>query len=296
MRDMVLHLHFEPRMAPRAILYGALTAALSFIGTVSADECRLDTPLSGPQAAPTSAPGTQWTYSGGAGLPATPMLLKAVQNGQRELEIAEGTLRREWIDTYADVNPLRKGDKVLLRFPLKVGDQWQDRFEEPGEFNARSGRYRYDYEEQGQSRVTAIETVRTAVGEVSAYRIEREARWRKSNARAVAGADRPNAGDGVVEGLERSISWYAPDVGRVVLRRRVSGNPAFAAYFSAEDDTDNLSITELVGFQQPGGCRIEGVPVQARVAGQVFPLHYPLVDSDTWEFRLMRDPHVPADR
>jgi len=36
--------------------------------------------------------------------------------------------------------------------------------------------------------------------------------------------------------------------------------------------------------------------VQARVAGQVFPLHYPLVDSDTWEFRLMRDPHVPADR
>lgn len=191
MRDMVLHLHFEPRMAPRAILYGALTAALSFIGTVSADECRLDTPLSGPQAAPTSAPGTQWTYSGGAGLPATPMLLKAVQNGQRELEIAEGTLRREWIDTYADVNPLRKGDKVLLRFPLKVDDQWQDRFEEPGEFNARSGRYRYDYEEQGQSRVTAIETVRTAVGEVSAYRIEREARWRKSNARAVPGRTGP---------------------------------------------------------------------------------------------------------
>lgn len=294
MRGMILHLHFESRMAPRAILCGALTAVLSFIGTVSADECRLDVPLSGVQASPSSSPGTQWTYTGGAGFPATPMLLKAVQNGQRELEIAGGLLRREWTATYADVNPLRKGEKVLLRFPLKVGDQWQDRFEEPGEFNARSGRYRYDYEEQGQSRVTAIETVRTALGDISAYRIEREARWRKSNARAVDGVDRRNAGDGQVEGLERSISWYSPGVGRVVLRRHVSGNPQFAAYFSAEDDTDHLSVTELIGFQQPEGCRVEGAPTQARVAGRVFPLHYSLVDSDTWEFRLMRDPHVPA--
>lgn len=185
MRCMMPSLHFEPIDARRAALIVALSATLVFIGAASAAECRLNVPLSGPQAAPSSSPGTQWTYSGGAGFPATSMQLKTVQNGQRELEIAEVVLRRERIATYADVNPLRKGEKVLLRFPLKVGDQWQDRFEEPGEFNARSGRYRYDYEEQGQSRVTAIETVRTALGEVSAYRIEREARWRKSNARAV---------------------------------------------------------------------------------------------------------------
>ncbi|WP_416057872.1 hypothetical protein [Stenotrophomonas maltophilia] len=278
----------------RAIATPLLVAMLTAFDVSAAPACAFDLPIIDPQPVATHQPGTHWTYSAGAMHPPLTLQLQAVEPQQLALGIAGTSVRREWRGTYADVNPLRKGEKVLLRFPLSVGAQWQDTFEEPGEIRAPFGRYRYDYQERGSSRVVAIETIRTALGDVNAYRIERDAHWRKSKPHSDDMKGMRLAGDGVVEGLERSISWYAPSVGRVVLRRSITAHPGYAAYLSAENDSPNLIVTELIGFGQPGGCRVDASPTQARAPRDVLPLHYGPMFNDTWEFRLMRDRHVPA--
>lgn len=273
-----------------------LIAALTASHVSAAPACVFDEPFVDPQPAPAPLPGTRWTYSVGASHPTLTMQLEAAEPQQLTLAMAGVSVRHEWRESYADVNPLRKGEKILLHFPLSVGAQWQDRFEEPGEIRAPFGRYRYDYQEQASSRVVAIETVRTALGDVIAYRIERDAHWRKSNPHSDDMKDMRLAGNGVAEGLERGISWYAPSVGRVVLRRSITAHPGYAAHLSAETESPNLIVTELIGFQRPDGCRVDAPPTQARVPRDVLPLHYGPMFNDTWEFRLVRDPHVPADR
>ncbi len=101
-------------------------------------------------------------------------------------------------------------------------------------------------------------------------------------------------GSGAVNGMERSISWYAPSVGRVVLRRSIKANPNYPRYPTAENDSPHLMVTELVGFQRPDGCRVEAAPTQARVPDDLPPLNYPLMLNNRWEFLLIRHQHVPA--
>jgi len=271
-----------------------LVAVLTVPHVSAAPACGFNEPIVDPQAAPTPLPGTRWTYSIGASRPELTLQLQTVEPQQLALSIDGEAVRHEWRETYADVNPLRKGEKILLRFPLSVGAQWQDRFEEPGEIRASFGSYRYDYVEESSSRVVAVETVRTALGDVNAYRIERDARWRKSNPRSDDMKHMRLDGSGAVNGMGRSISWYAPSVGRVVLRRSIKANPNYPRYPTAENDSPHLMVTELVGFQRPDGCRVEAAPTQARVPDDLPPLHYPLMLNNRWEFLLIRHQHVPA--
>ncbi len=213
--------------------------------------------------------------------------------GLTRLTVGHGVQRVEHTDTYADVNPLRRGRKELLRFPLAVGATWTDEFAEPGAVGRAIGVYHYDYEEKGSSHVVGIETVKLGVGNVHAYRIERSARWRKSNPTSTDMTDMRWQGQEAVEGLERSISWYVPALGRVVLKRSITAHPSYGPYLSAEDNSRDVIVTELVAFESPGGCRMEGEPIHAQRFADRQPLHYPLVFNNTWEFLLQRDPHIP---
>lgn len=272
-------------------------AASLTAGAVSAkslDTCRLDA-IGGTIERPLQlAPGTRWTYSVGADHHVSSLRLDGMAESLTRLTVGHGLQRVEHTDTYADVNPLRQGRKEILRFPLAVGTAWNDEFAEPGAVVGPNGVYRYDYEETASSRVVAMETIKLGLGDVPAYRIERSARWRKSNPRS---NDMPGMrwqGQAAVEGLERSISWYVPAMGRVVLKRSITAHPSYALYLSAERNSRDVIVTELVAFESPGGCRVEGEPIHAqRFAGRQ-PLHYPWVFNDTWEFRLQRDAHIPV--
>ncbi|MGO1540603.1 MAG: hypothetical protein ACTHZI_12335 [Luteimonas sp.] len=244
--------------------------------------------------APRPAVGSAWTYSVGGDVPPSTLTLEKVDGGEALFKVeANGRAwpsLRERLDTYARVNPLRDGEQVLLRFPLQVGETWEDEFVEPGEIELGSGSFRYTYQEWAVSEVVAVEEITTALGSFPALRIERVARWLKS---------RPESDDmdhmriddvGEVDGLDRSVSWYVPAIDRVVLRKAQSMHPA-RAYHSRIDEKSAASlITELVAYSEPSGCVLEGAPVSAKLPGQA-PSGYPFRDNDTWEYMLQTRPH-----
>lgn len=284
-----------PSAARRALSVAGVAAALS-AGAVSAtslETCTLDA-RDGTLERPLQLPlGTRWTYSVGADHPVSSLRLEGMAERLTRLTVGHGVQRVEHTDTYADVNPLRRGRKEILRFPLAVGAAWDDAFAEPGAVARDSGTYRYDYEEKGSSRVVALETIKLGIGRVRAYRIERSALWRKSNPRSTDMTGLRWQGPAAVEGLERSIRWYVPAMGRVVLKRSITAHPSYALHLSAESTSRDVIVTELVAFASPGGCRVEGQPIHAQRIADRPPLHYPWVFNDTWEFLLQRDPHVP---
>lgn len=237
-------------------------------------------------------PGTRWTYSVGADHPQSSLRLDGVAGGLTRLTVGRGLQRVEHADTHTEVNPLRRGRKQLLRFPLAVGATWSDTFAEPGAVVRADGSYRYDYEEQATSRVVAVETIKLGVGTLRAHRIERKARWRKSNPQSNDMTGLRWQGQAAVEGVEHSISWYVPAMGRVVLKRSITAHPSYADSLSAEPNWPDVIVTELVGFDSPGRCSVEGPPLHAHWIVDRLPLHYPVVFNDTWEFRLQRDPHI----
>lgn len=291
--------HAAARPLPSAVrcaLSVAVVAASLTAGVVSAktlDACKLDA-IDGTIERPLQlAPGTRWTYSVGANHPVSTLRLDGMAESLTRLTVGHGLQRVEHTDTYADVNPLRQGRKEILRFPLAVGAAWNDEFAEPGAVVSENWGYRYDYEEKGSSRVVAMETIKIGVGNVRAYRIERSAHWRKSNPRSNDMTGMRWQGREAVEGLERSISWYVPAMGRVVLKRSITAHPSYALYLSAEGNSRDVIVTELVAFESPGGCRVEGEPIHAQRFADRRPLHYPSVFNDTWEFVLQRHPHIP---
>lgn len=279
----------------RAWPVAVVTASLA-AGAVSAaplEACRLDA-IDGTIERPLQlAPGTRWTYSMGPDHPVSSLRLDGMTERLTRLAVGDGVARVEHTDTYADVNPLRQGRKEILRFPLAVGAAWNDAFAEPGAVVGANGTYRYDYEEEASSRVVGMETINIGIGSVRAYRIERRARWRKSNPTSDDMTGRRWQGRSAVEGLEHSVSWYAPAVGRVVLKRSITAHPSYALHLQEAGSSRHAIVTELVAFESPGGCRVEGEPVHAQRFADHRPLHYPLVFSDTWEFLLQRDPHIP---
>lgn len=247
--------------------------------------------------APALRVGTEWAYSVGGERPASRMRLARVEDGVGFYRI-DGAERAEYserLDRYAQPNALRQGEKVLLRFPLRVGASWQDQFSEPGEVARPIGTYRYRYSERALNRVVAVEEVSIGLGTMPALRIERDAFWTKSDGES-EDMDQRNEGSGEVEGLDRSVSWYVPALGRVVLRKQVRMHPSYQAFKDADDDTRDVRITELVAYQDPAGCRLEAAPTQARMNdADQHPLGFPIRFNDTWEFLFQRHEHRPRE-
>lgn len=162
-------------------IVGAIVGVPALVSSVApaSEQCRF-MPL-GEDAvvdAPQLEPGSSWTYSVGTG--ESSIELQAIENGVARYRVGDGEVLHERIDAYATPNRLRKGEKRLLEFPLKVGAEWEDHFSEPGAIEGAFGRYRYDYEEIAYNVVTGIGNVDIGLGRVPAFRVERVASWRKS--------------------------------------------------------------------------------------------------------------------
>lgn len=281
----------------RCGIVGAIVGVLALVSSAApaSEQCRF-VPL-GEDAvvdAPQLEPGSSWTYSAGTG--ASRIELQAIENGVARYRVGDGEVLHERIDAYATPNRLRKGEKRVLTFPLKVGAQWEDHFSEPGAIVGAFGHYRYDYEEIAHNVVTGIEDVDIGIGRVPAFRVERVASWRKSAPSSETMAGQVQAGDGSVAGTDRIVSWYAPAVGRVVLRTQMTYGLGYPLPSQGEGDEGPLvRVTEMVAYRQPDGCEAAGSPKRARREAEgLFP-GFALRANDSWEYRFQRDVHCSAD-
>jgi hypothetical protein len=280
----------------RCGIVGAIVGVLALVSSAASasEQCRFmplgeDTVADAPQL----EPGSSWTYSAGTG--ASRIELQAIENGVARYRVGDGEVLHERIDAYAMPNRLRKGEKRLLTFPLKVGAQWEDHFSEPGAIVGAFGHYHYGYEEIAYNVVTGIEDVDIGIGRIPTFRVERVASWRKSAPGSEDMAGQVQEGDGSVAGTDRIVSWYAPAVGRVVLRTQMTYGIGYPLPSQGEDDVGRLvRVTELVAYRRPDGCETTGEPRRAqREEDGLFP-GFALRSNDSWEYRFQRDVHCPA--
>ena len=246
--------------------------------------------------APKLQAGSRWSYTPGRDLPVSTLRLLRAEAGEAEYEVNGTAKLLENPNTYSDVNPLRHGDKVMIRFPFKLGDTWEDRFSEEGEYKTRYEHYLYDYEEASSSKAAAIERITVAAGTFQAIRIDRTAYWVKSHPRPAEGNElsRSSESDDVkVSGATLTQLWYVPSLGRAVLKalRRV-GDPHYA---DAQDllKNANTSIIELSDYTDEHTHCANKPVVLARQPEQYFPIGYAVVRNDTWEWAFRMREHFP---
>jgi len=252
-----------------------------------------------PVAAPNLRTGAQWIYTIGQDFPLTSLRFSAQQKNENHYEINGEALWREMGSTYTEVNPRRSGEKITIRFPIRVGDAWEDQFSEPGIFANEYEEYHYDYTEQSHNRVAAVETIEVAAGKFKALRIDRIARWVKTNPQSIRTSfertqTAPTAAEVRVEGITLTQTWYAPELGRAVLKAQLRVGDEL--YAGGKDDLlkyANSAITELREYRQ-GSIVCAGKPeLKARWPDTYFPIGYALSMSSDWEYAFKMRPHTP---
>lgn len=248
-----------------------------------------------PVPAPATRQGSTWTYIAGQGIAPTHLTLTRTTKDENVYAIDGGGEHVEVASTYAAPNPIRKGQMTLIRFPVKVGDSWEDTFEEEGEFRSRYEHYRYDYEEKAHSKVLGIETIDVAAGRFRVLHIVREAGWVKSNPRALTPGPierKGDAKDARVVGWTITHFWYAPTLGRAVMKASMRvGDPLYIPDSASMLNMARTAIVELQSYEG-GGKRCADKPIwQARTPDSYMPIGYPLTFNDTWEWALQMHEH-----
>jgi hypothetical protein len=243
------------------------------------------------------AAGTTWCYS--AGLPqATSMTLKGVTSGIASYDVGDpepSTRMDEKVDAYTLVNATRHGERRLLVFPLAKGKSWSDEFTE--KLTPRVGQdaqWQYTYHAIAQSRVVGTEKRQVGAGTFDTFVIERNTAWTKSAPHSSSATLRDlhcDDADCSVTGYSKEVFWYAPSIGRAVLRAySQSGDSDFIWNRSPEEllkDASSL-VTELVDYGSNVTCKDIHPPVFARVPSAPW-YGFPLFMNNTWEFLMQRD-------
>ncbi len=242
-------------------------------------------------------PETRWSYTAGEDLPISTLRLLRADMNEAEYDINGETKFLEQVSTYSEINPLRKGEKIIVRFPLKLGDDWTDEFSEEGEYRNSYEHYYYDYHESSSNSAAAIENITVAAGTFKAMRIDRIAYWTKSNPRAAEGGkvSRQSSQDEVkVSGVTLTQIWYVPSIGRAVLKAQLRlGHPLYARSPMDLLQYANSAIVELTEFEQgPNRCANKKI-LQARQPEMYAPIGYAVVYNDTWEWALQMREHYP---
>jgi hypothetical protein len=250
-----------------------------------------------PVPAPALLQGAIWTYIAGQGIAPAHLTLTRTTKDKNVYVIDGNKEHVEVAATYAAHNPSRKGQMVLIRFPAKVGDSWEDAFEEEGEFRSRYEHYRYDYEEKAHSKVLGIETIDVAAGRFRVLHIVREAGWIKSNPRVLTPGTIERNGDAKdarVVGWTITHFWYAPTLGRAVMKASMRvGDPLYIPDSASMLNMARTAVVELQSYEG-GGERCADKPIwQARTPENHMPIGYPLAFNDTWEWALQMHEHRP---
>lgn len=245
--------------------------------------------------------GTTWVYSDGRGRMSKTKLLSVNQDRTATYALGEGAEEhlQESMDSYLEAPGVHKGRKAILRFPFKVGDVWKDQFTEPGQIRQQSGfSYSYTYEEESYSQVKGREILEVGAGRFETYRIQRDAYWKKSQATSPSDILEDASGDQSLSGFSRTIYWYAPKAGRVVLRAQTQVGSRPPDWI--EDATiaflqnAHVDVVELVSFAVQGRTPTVGVPKFAWRPRMAPYSGFKLYLNDTMQFWFVNDFHQPA--
>ncbi|VWD44005.1 hypothetical protein BLA39750_05595 [Burkholderia lata] len=282
--------HLSRRMVP-AIGFAAVAVAMSHGQWAAA------APAADSRTLP--AVGTTWCYSVGEGR-VTPMTLKAVHDGVASYDVGPATAPMkidEDIATYTTPNPARHGERRLLVFPLKQGKQWEDRFDETVTANiGRGWTWHYRYKAVASSEVIGTEKRQVGAGTYDTFVIVRTTSWTKSDPGTTDATlremnmhcDQPEC---TVSGYSKEVSWYAPSIGRVVLRANLQGGfePSMADG-AADESLKNAGslVTELVGYGDDATCKA-AQPSRFATVPSAPGFGFPIWPNNAWEFHMARD-------
>ncbi|WP_176051410.1 hypothetical protein [Burkholderia sp. BCC1644] len=244
------------------------------------------------------AAGTTWCYSVGAGH-VSAMTLKAVHAGVARYDIgpAGGTplALDEHVDTYTPLNPGRNGERRLIAFPLKQGKQWEDRFDETVATTLGGGHaWHYRYKAVASSEVIGTEKRQVGGGTFDTFVIARTTSWTKSapgTSDAALGDMHCDDPECTVSGYSKEVFWYAPSIGRAVLRAySQSGFPPSTFVDTSAELLKNASslVTELVGYGDDATCKA-AQPTRLAAVPSAPWFGFALWPNNAWEFQMVRD-------
>jgi hypothetical protein len=241
--------------------------------------------------------GTTWCYSVGSG-PVAPMTLKGLESGVANYEVGVGNAPlkiEEKIDTYTPINSSRHGERKLLTFPLAKGKRWSDDFDEIA--TARLGpdtSWQYHYHAVALSQVIGTEKKQIGAGTFDTFVIERTTTWTKRNPHSsskMLRAQHCEDASCTVSGFSKEVFWYAPSIGRAVLRAYSQSGDSNYVWNRTPDDMlkdAGTLVTELVGYGSDETCKALHPTLLARTPSSPW-YGFPLRMNDTWEFLMTRD-------
>ena len=241
--------------------------------------------------------GTTWCYSAGNDQ-VSRLTLKQVQNGIARYETgsAGATVKiDEQVDTYTTLNSGRQGQRKLLAFPLSRGKTWSDAFDEDLTSELGPGMaWQYHYKATASTEVIGTEKRKVGAGTYDTIVVMRTTSWIKSKPRALDAklssqeCDKPEC---TVTGSSREVLWYAPAIGRAVLRAYTqSGSFDFMGDRPSDALLENAStlVVELVGYGNDATCAAAHAPLLARLPSAPW-FGFPMRPNNTWEFLMARD-------
>ncbi len=255
-----------------------------------------DTPTAQTRTLP--AAGTTWCYSVGEGHMSA-MTLKGVHNGIASYDIgpagAASLKLDEQVDTYTPLNPGRNGERRLMVFPLKQGKQWEDRFDETVTTSLGGGHaWHYRYKAVASSEVIGTEKRQVGAGTFDTFVIARTTSWTKSapgTSDAALGDMHCDDRECSVSGYSKEVFWYAPSIGRAVLRAySQSGFPQSMFDDTSAELLKNASslVTELAGYGDDATCKATQPTRFAAVPSAPW-FGFALWPNNAWEFHMARD-------
>jgi hypothetical protein len=240
--------------------------------------------------------GSQWTYIVGNPEDGVTLHLRDQVDGLNIYRFDSGEPHQEIAETITDVVPSRKGSKTVIKFPLSLGQTWEDEFTETGELRSEYESYTYDYHEKSVSKVAAIEEVEVSAGTFTTFRIDRVAHWSKSN--PVMGPDSEIERDretdtASLSGVTLTQIWYAPVVGRGVLKAwMVAGHESYLSDLEKLLEYGNASVVELQRFENSEiHCSGEN-QIKSRYAQSPIPTGFKVRRNNTWEWAFQMRPHI----
>lgn len=240
--------------------------------------------------------GTTWCYSSGPHAGAS-MTLSAVDGDIATYRLDDAPSQpsiRERIGAYSLIDATRHGERRILAFPLAKGKQWRDDYEQTVTAGGARMPYRYRLQVKSTSDVTGAERVTTAAGTFDTFVVERNIDWTRSAPKALDDAlhgERCASPACSVAGVAREVTWYAPSVGRAVLRAYLRGGDFM--WLGSGGSADMLRnaaafVTELVAYGPGASCQAAPAPLAGRLPSAPAPGFAPLM-NDTWEFLMRRD-------
>jgi len=243
------------------------------------------------------AVGTTWCYSVGNGR-VFPLTLKQVEGGVASYEAGSADALRkidEQVDTYTTVNASRDGQFRMLAFPLSRGKSWSDEFDEVLTSELGPGMsWQYHYKAASFSEVVGTKRIKVGAGTYDTVVIERSTSWLKSQPSSSDAelrdrqCDKPECS---VSGVSKELLWYAPAIGRAVLRvYSQSGHREPTDDHTPDEILKNAKavVVELVGYGEDATCTSAHAPLLARTPSSPWS-GFAMRPNDTWEFLMSSD-------